>query len=126
MARKPKKIPDEKQGKDGRIEKLEKRIKRLERERDNWKKKYLEATSTFRDAMSESKEAFGDLIKGHKVEEIIEASKDRRDLQKYIKEKKNDVKPVCSKCLSDNVQVSKIPIGTMIICKDCSHTEIKK
>lgn len=117
MARKPKKIPTN-EAKDGTIQKLRNRVKRLEKENHRLKSEL----NAYDQAWKKTLRFISDESKEIKLEDLINAAKE----DKTLKETKKEVLPNCSKCLSDNVHTSEITIGTMIICRDCSHTEVKK
>lgn len=123
---KPKKIP-EKEAKSGQVDKLKKRISALTRERDHWKSKFLSAEKTFRSAIKETSDSYGEYIQDVKVEELIEACNDKRDLRKLLKDRKEvDNSRTCGKCYSNDIHIGAAHHGSLIICRSCKHTEILK
>lgn len=120
---KPKKEP-RREAKDGEVEKLRKRIKRLERERNQWKAKCIEAEKTFQDYVRITSEEIGDLLRDIDVREIIEAVKDKKKLRQVVRD--HEVRETCKKCFSVNITVSKGAYGTMKNCKDCNYVAVEK
>ena len=99
---KPKKEP-RREAKDGEVEKLRKRLKRLERERNQWKAKCIEAEKTFQDYVRITSEEIGDLLRDIDVREIIEAVKDKKKLRQVVRD--HEVRETCKKCFSVNITV---------------------
>jgi predicted nuclease with TOPRIM domain len=116
---KPKKEP-RKEAKDGAVEKLKRRIKRLEKENDKLKSEvrtleaYRELTDTY----------VGGKLDGVPVERVIQGVKKKESLRK-IKVNKVIVNDACPKCLT---QLIKVPFinGVVKICNNCEYRETLK
>jgi predicted nuclease with TOPRIM domain len=118
VARKPKKIPDEKQAKDGTVQKLRTRIKRLEKENHRLKSEL----NAYDQAWKKTLKYISDETKQIKLEDLIDAAKS----DKNLKQTKREVREVCGKCLSDNVSKTPIPGGRhSVYCNDCEHRVVK-
>lgn len=116
---KPKKVPV-KEAKDGEVQKLKRRIKRLETENRKLKSElnaYDQAFRKTKDFLIDSQDEFS-------VEETIQAAKSAKSLRVMQKR----VKITCRKCLSVDVTESTFNLGKMVICKntECGYVEIRK
>lgn len=119
MGRKPNKVPDDRQAKDGQIQKLRTRVKRLEKENSRLKSEL----NAYDQAWKKTLRYISDETKQISLDDLINAAKD----DKSLKETKKEVQPACKNCLSTNVQVTKIPGGRKsVFCEDCEHREVEK
>lgn len=116
---KPNKIP-QKEEKDGEIKKLKNRIRRLQKENNKLKSEL----KTYDQYFKKTQNFVNEHTKEFSVFELIEAAKTQKNLKEMKMEK--DIESVCPVCFSKNVKVDTLPFGKITICKDCSHTKIKK
>ena len=111
---KPKKEP-RKEAKDGAVEKLKRRIKRLEKDNDKLKSEVrtLEAYKNLTDTYLEGK------LDGVPVERVIQGVKKKDSLRK-IKKDKVIVNDACPRCLT---QLIKVPFrsGVVKLCSNCDY-----
>ena len=117
MFNKPKKLPV-KEYKDGQTQRLKKRIARLEKEKNELKSQIRAYESAFRDVTKFLRDSTKDIS----LEDLISAA--QRD--KSLEEVKQDTIEVCRKCLSEDVKITKVPFGRIVICNDCNHREVIK
>ena len=115
---KPKKVP-KREEKDGELQKLKTRVKRLEKENDRLKSEL----NSYEQAFKNTSKFLRDNTKEISLEALIKAAKEGASLKQV---KDTEFKRVCKYCMSDNVHVSDIPTGKMILCRDCSKTNIEK
>lgn len=116
---KSKKIPN-REAKDGLIQKLKRRIVRLEKENERLKSE-LKTLESFRELTSDYIDGKLDNVPVEKVIRGVEKK------QKLSSIKKPDViKEVCIKCLSGELKRIPYRAGVIIVCGSCEHREIKK
>jgi hypothetical protein len=110
-----------KESKDSEVQRLKKRIRKLEKE----KAKLLSEVNTLEAYFKKTQKYIEGYVGGMPVERLIEAAKHNRNL-KTIKEDK--VKPLCKKCLDGTVKENKGPYGIMIMCQNpkCNYVELQK
>jgi predicted nuclease with TOPRIM domain len=115
---KPKKSPI-REAKDGEVQKLKRRIKRLEKENERLKSE-LRTLESFRSLTSDY---IGDKLDGVPVEKVIRGVEKKHKLSKI---KPDTIKEVCQKCLRG--ELKKVPYrgGVVEVCGECQHREVKK
>jgi hypothetical protein len=106
---KPNKSP-KREEKDGEVQKLKRRIKRLEKDKSALVSKLNTLESVLNSNMDFLKGSTGD----HSLEELLEAAKHKKPLKEI--EEKVDV--MCPRCEKYEVTVSKMNIGDLILCKN--------
>lgn len=116
---KPKKIPN-KEAKDNEVQRLKRRVKRLEKENERLKSE-IKTLESFRDLTSDYIEG---KLDGVSVENVIRGVEKKQKLNSI--KKPDDIKEVCAKCLRG--EIKKIPYrgGVVVVCGNCEHREIKK
>jgi predicted RNase H-like nuclease (RuvC/YqgF family) len=116
---KPKKLP-QKEAKDSEVQRLKRRIKRLEKERDQLKSE-IKTLESFRDLTIDYVDG---KLEGVPVEKVIRGIDKKQKLDKI---KKPDViKEICTKCLKGELKRVPYRSGVIIICGNCEHRETKK
>ena len=96
--------------KDGELNKLRRRIKRLEEENHRLKSEL----KTFNKAFAKTSKYLKDNTDGFSVEKVIEASKKEKTLQETREEDK------CPEC-GEELSYSSLPFGRLILCKACNY-----
>lgn len=106
-----------KEEKDGQIQRLRIRIRRLERENDRLKQevKTLEAYKNITNKYIDEE------LNGIPVEKVIRSVEKHHNLAQV----KDEVKPVCPKCLNKDMAILGRPDGVMHLCK-CGYKRIIK
>lgn len=117
-----------KEAKDSEIGRLKNENRRLRAENKDLTKennKLKSELGTLELAFDETKKFLKDTMKDYSVEEAIERAKKTHKRKKEEKKRKA-AKEVCPKC--GNYEVKLIPsrAGTVIVCGECEHREVKK
>lgn len=115
---KPKKVP-RREEKDGELQKLKNRLRNLEKENNRLKSELR----TYEQAFKKTTTFLRDNTKEISVERLIEAAKNNNSLKEI---KKQDISIVCKFCFSEDLHISYIPAGKMILCRNCRKTEVCK
>lgn len=116
---KPKKTPV-KAARDGEIQRLKRRIARLEKENQRLKSE-IKTLEGFRDLTSEY---IGGKLDNVPVEKVIKGIESK---QKFDSIRPKDIiKEVCTKCLKGELKRVPYRAGVIVICGNCEHREIKK
>lgn len=123
-----KKVPVKEKYKDGELNKLRNRVKRLELENKELIKKnnkLLSEVSTLETAFEESKKLIKQLDGETTLEEAIKRA---TKLNKYKKEqkKKKAAKELCPECGDHNIRLIPSRAGTIIVCAKCQYRGVKK
>ena len=114
-----KKLPV-REAKDGEIQKLKRRIKRLEKENERLRSE-IKTLEAFRDLTSDYIDG---KLEGVPVEKVIRGVEKKQKLSNI---KKPDViKEICTKCLKGELKKVPYRSGVVIVCGECQHREIKK
>jgi len=108
-----------KEAKDGRIDKLKKRIKRLENEN----KRLKSELNSFEQAFKNTRKFLIDNTDEITLEGLIDAAKKGSSL-KQAQEDGED--KVCGQCLSTEYKELPTRFGFLKICNKCGHTETEK
>jgi predicted nuclease with TOPRIM domain len=115
---KPKKVP-RREEKDGQLDKLKNRVRNLEKENHRLKSELR----TYEQAFKNTTKFLRDNTKEISLEKLIDAAK-KGDSLKQVRD--SEVKKTCKFCFSTNIHVGTIPSGKMIMCRDCSKTEVER
>ena len=115
---KPKKVP-KREEKDGELQKLKNRVKRLEKENDRLKSEL----NSYEQAFKNTSKFLRDNTKEISLDALIKAAKEGASLKQV---RDSELKRVCKFCMSQNVHVSEVPSGKLVLCRDCSKTNIEK
>lgn len=115
---KPKKVP-KREEKDGELQKLKTRVKRLEKENDRLKSELR----SYEQAFKNTNKFLRDNTKEISLEALIKAAKEGSSLRDV---QKQELHRTCKYCLSIDVHVSDTPVGKMVVCRNCSKTDIEK
>lgn len=109
------------EAKDGELQKLRKRVKRLEKD----KIKLLSEVKTLEAYFKKTQMHVEGLTGSEPVEKLIKAAQSGKRL-KNIKEEPTKI--TCKKCTKGEVNVRTIPLGIMHMCqnKECNHVEVEK
>lgn len=104
-----------KKAKDGEVNKLKKRIKKLEGENARLKSE----VNSLEEAFKNTKKFIDDETQGVSVEKMIDAAKKGTRLK--------DVKPKCPECGAD-VKITPGPrgMGRVIVCGNCKYRTVEK
>ena len=106
-----------KEAKDGQVQRLRNKIKRLEKENRKLKSELNSLEQAFRNTT--------DFLRDHtqhiNINDLIEAAKKGHSLKTVQDEQ--EVNLVCPKCLSENYAVVSTPFGEVRSCGDCKHRE---
>lgn len=106
-----------KEYKDGELNRLKKRIKKLEKENERLKSELNSYDQAFKKTTKFLKDHTDDIS----LEDLIQAAKN----DKSLKEVQN-VKNLCPICLSD-VKINNVPkVGNIITCTKCSYRTVEK
>jgi predicted nuclease with TOPRIM domain len=116
---KPNKSP-KREEKDGEVQKLKRRIKRLETD----KSKLQSQVNTLKGALRSSETFLKGSTGDHSLEDLIEAAK----LQKPLKQLEEKPDIMCPRCEKYEVTVSKMSVGDLILCKNkaCGASKLVK
>jgi len=107
-----------KEYKDGELNKLKKRIKRLESD----KRRLLSELNTYEQAFKNTTKFLKDHTSDFSIEDLIEAAKNDKTLKETEEKKKKDTQ--CPVCLSEIKEMS-YPAGSIILCTNnlCDYRE---
>ena len=115
--KKPLKIPNN-EAKDGTVQKLNKRIKRLEKENSRLKSEL----NAYDQAFKKTTKFLKDHTDQINIDDLIEGAKQNKSLKEV-----HEVKPTCPQCLGE-ITAMNTPAGKVIVCKntECEYREVKK
>lgn len=115
---KPKKVIV-KEAKDGNVQKLKNRIRRLEKEN----KKLKSDLGSYEQAFKKTTKFLKDNTDEISLEELIKAAKENKSLKEITPEEVRQ----CPKCASD-LKKLKYPVGTVIVCENnkCDYRSMEK
>jgi predicted nuclease with TOPRIM domain len=111
-----KKLP-RKEEKDGQIQRLRNRIRRLEKENERLKQE-IKTLETYRDVTNKY---IDEELDGIPVERVIRGVEKHQNLKKVT----DEVKPVCPKCLNRDILILGRQDGKMHLCK-CGYKKVIK
>lgn len=114
MSQKPKKGGYLKEAKDSEINKLKRRIRKLEKEKAALKSEL----KTYDDAFGQTVDFLKEFTDEFSLEDVIKMAKENK--------KAKESKRICEKCGSDNIKVIPSLAGDIIICSDCKFRKIEK
>ena len=112
---KPNKSPKHEE-KDGQLDKLKTRVRRLEKENARLKSEL----NSYEQAFKNTKNFLREHTDEFSLEKLIEGAKGNKSLRELQK----DIVP-CPKC-SETMTVNSLPFGTLHLCTACGHREVKK
>lgn len=115
---KPKKIPD-REAKSGEVQRLKKRISKLEKENARLKSE-IRTLEGFRDATSRYIEG---KLDGVPVENVIKGIEKKSKLSKI---ESQDIRKACPKCITKELVEVPYRAGKILICRNCEYRETKK
>jgi predicted nuclease with TOPRIM domain len=105
--------------KDGELNKLKRRVKRLEKENQRLKSE----NNAFEQAFKKTTKFLEDHTEDISLEDLIQASKQDKNLRKVEKE---HVESLCPKCLNKLTQLPKSRVGVITVCKNCEYRKVEK
>ena len=105
--------------KDGELNKLKRRIKRLEAEN----KRLKSENNAFEQAFKKTTKFLEDHTGDISVEDLIQAAKKDKSLGKVEKE---HVEKLCPKCFSKLKELPKSRVGKIIVCTSCEYRKVEK
>lgn len=108
-----------KEYKDGELNKLKRRIKRLEKENQRLKSENNAFEQAFKKTTKFLEDHTGDIS----VEDLIKAAKQDKSLKKVEKE---HVENLCPKCFSKLKELPKSRVGKIIVCSNCDYRSVEK
>lgn len=104
--------------KDGELNKLRKRVKRLEKENDRLKSEL----NSYEQAFKKTTKFLRDNTDEIRLEDLIEAAKNDKSL-KQVKEK--EVKNMCPICFSE-LKETVVTVGIIHTCTKCTYRNLEK
>ncbi len=112
-----KKLP-RKEEKDGQIQRLKSRIRRLEKENDRLKQevKTLEAYKNI------TNKYIDDELDGVPIEKVIRSVEKHHNLNEIVEE----VKPACPNCINPALSILGRPDGVLHMCGKCGYKKVVK
>lgn len=108
-----------KEYKDGELNKLKRRIKRLEKENTRLKSELNSYEQAFKKTTRFLKDHTDDIS----LEDLVQAAKQDKSLRKVEKE---HVESLCPKCFSKLKELPKSRIGKIIVCTQCEYRKVEK
>lgn len=106
-----------KEEKDGQIQRLRNRVRRLERENERLKQE-IKTLEAYRNITNKY---IDDELDGIPVEKVIKSVEKHHNLAKV----KDEIKPVCPMCLNKSMTILGRPDGVMHMCK-CGYKKVIK
>lgn len=104
---------------DGEIQKLKRRVKKLETEN----KRLKSELKSFEQAFQRTSNFLRDHTKEITIEGLIDAAKKGHSLKETQNE---EVKKACRKCLAPELTVIKNNFGSIFVCQKCGEREVEK
>lgn len=108
-----------KEYKDSELNKLKRRVKRLEAENNRLKSEL----NSFEQAFKKTTKFLRDHTDDISLEDLIEASKKDKSLGKVEKER---AEKVCPKCFSAVKVVDTPKVGKVVVCTNCDYRGVEK
>lgn len=108
-----------KEYKDGELNKLKRRIKRLEKENTRLKSELNSYEQAFKKTTRFLKDHTDDIS----LEDLVQAAKQDKSLRKVEKE---HVESLCPKCFSKLKELPKSRVGKIIVCTQCEYRKVEK
>jgi predicted nuclease with TOPRIM domain len=108
-----------KEYKDGELNKLKRRVKRLEKENNRLKSEL----NSYEQAFKKTTKFLEDHTDDISLEDLVQASKQDKSLRKVEKE---HVESLCPKCFSKLKELPKSRIGKIIVCTQCEYRKVEK
>lgn len=108
-----------KEYKDGELNKLKRRIKRLEKENTRLKSEL----NSYEQAFKKTTKFLEDHTDDISLEDLVQAAKQDKNLRKVEKE---HVESLCPKCFSKLKELPKSRIGKIIVCTQCEYRKVEK
>lgn len=108
-----------KEYKDGELNKLKRRVKRLEKENNRLRSENKAFEQAFKKTTKFLEDHTGDIS----VEQLIDAAKQGKSLRKVEKE---HVESLCPKCFSKLKELPKSRVGKIIVCTQCEYRKVEK
>lgn len=106
--------------KDGELNKLKNRIKRLEKENNRLKSELKAYDQAFKKTTKFLKDHTDEIS----LEDLIEAAKDGKSL-KEVEEVPN-VQNLCPRCFSPIKKLQKSKVGEIVVCTKCDYRTVVK
>lgn len=106
--------------KDGEINRLRARNKKLEREIRRLKSEL----NSFEEAFKKTTKFIKDHTDKLSLEDLIKAAKENKTLKQAQESSKNIEK--CSNCLSIDVEEINLPFGKLVICNSCGFRKVER
>ena len=113
---KPKRVPV-KEAKDGQLQRLRNRVRKLEKEN----RKLKSELNALEKAFENTTKFLRDHTQHISLDDLIEAAKKGHSLKTVQDDQ--EVNLVCPKCLSENFAVVSTPFGEVRSCRDCKYRE---
>ena len=108
-----------KEYKDGELNKLKRRIKRLEKENTRLKSELNSYEQAFKKTTRFLKDHTDDIS----LEDLVQAAKQNKSLRKIEKE---HVENLCPKCFNKLKELPKSRVGKIIVCTQCEYRKVEK
>ena len=108
-----------KEQKDGQLQRLRNRVRRLEKENRKLKSELNSLEQAFKNTTS----FLRDHTQHININDLIEAAKHGKSLKTVQDDQ--EVHLVCPKCFSENFAVVPTPFGQVSTCGECKHRETK-
>lgn len=108
-----------KEYKDGELNKLKRRIKRLEKENTRLKSELNSYEQAFKKTTRFLKDHTDDIS----LEDLVQAAKQDKSLRKVEKE---HVESLCPKCFNKLKELPKSRVGKIIVCTQCEYRKVEK
>lgn len=113
-----KKVPV-KEAKSGEIQKLKRRIKKLETEN----KRLKSELGSYEQAFKKTTKFLEDHTDDISLEDLVQAAKQDKSLRKVEKE---HVESLCPKCFNKLKELPKSRVGKIIVCTQCEYRKVEK